>query len=131
MRNLVDILLSSVSGTVATMNMASKPLLGFARAEVGGFEVATMALKCSPIVWQCGSNLLLLDGLCSMYWLIIHLLLLGRLCSVYWLNITVLILDRLGSLHFLRNSLLLLDRLGNMYWLNVNLLLLDELCSVY
>ena len=40
MRDLIDILLPSVSGTVATMDMASKPLLGFARAEGGGFEVA-------------------------------------------------------------------------------------------
>ena len=50
MRDLIDILLPSVSGTVATMNMASKPLLGFARAEGGGFEVAVMTFKCNPIV---------------------------------------------------------------------------------
>ena len=49
MRNLIDILLPSVGGTVATMDMASKPLLGFARSEAGGFEVAVFTLKCNPI----------------------------------------------------------------------------------
>ena len=49
MRDLIDLLLPSVSGTVATMNMASKPLLGFARAEGGGFEVAVVTFECNPI----------------------------------------------------------------------------------
>ena len=36
MRDSIDVLLPSVSGTIATVDMTSKPLLGFARAEGGG-----------------------------------------------------------------------------------------------
>ena len=75
MRDLIDILLPSVSGTMATMIMASKPLLGFARAEGGGFEVTVVTLEYNLTSRTVLDSLLLVlnfaRGLLTLVWWVV------------------------------------------------------------
>ena len=53
MRDFIDVLLPSVSGTIATMEMTGKPLLGFSGAEGGGCKVAVVAWLIHLIIHRC------------------------------------------------------------------------------